>query len=48
MCRRSARSPGQWVGQHRLYREYMAGIEAKTQKHQRIGAAGAVETHVEL
>jgi hypothetical protein len=26
----------------------MAGIEAKTQKHQKIGAASAVETHAEL
>jgi hypothetical protein len=26
----------------------MAGIEAKPQKHQTIGAASAVETHVEL
>ena len=48
MCRRSARSPGQWVGQRRLCREYMAGIEAKIQKLQTIGAASAVETHVEL
>ena len=48
MCRRSARSSGQWVGQRRLCGEYMAGIEAKTQKHQTIGAASAVETPVEL
>jgi len=48
MCRRSVRSLGQWVGQRRLCREYMAGIEAKTQKHQTIRAASVVETHVEL
>jgi hypothetical protein len=48
MCRRSARSSGQWVGQRRLCRGYMARIEAKPQKHQTIRAASAVETHVEL
>jgi hypothetical protein len=48
MGRRSARSSGQWAGQRRLCKEYMAGIQAKTQKHQTIGAASAVETHVEL
>ena len=48
MCRRSARSSGQWVGQRRLCKEYMAGTEAKTQKLQTIGTASAVETHVEL
>ena len=48
VCRRSARSSGQWVGQRRLCKEYMAGIEAKTQKHQTTVAASAVETHVEL
>ena len=48
VCRRSARSSGQWVGQRRLCKEYMARIEAKTEKHQTIGAASAVETHVEL
>jgi hypothetical protein len=48
VCRRSARSSGQWVGQRRLCKEYMARIEAKTQKHQTIRAASAVETHVEL
>jgi len=29
MCRRSARSSGQWVGQRRLSGEYMVGIDAK-------------------
>jgi hypothetical protein len=48
MCRRSALSSGQWAGQRRLCKEYMAGIEAKIQKHQTIGAASTVETHVEL
>ena len=48
MCRRSARSSGQKVGQRRLCKEYMAGIEANPQKHQTIGAASAVETHAEL
>ena len=32
MCRRSARSLGQWVGQRRLCRECMTGIEAKNPK----------------
>jgi hypothetical protein len=36
------------VGQRRLCKEYMTGIEAKPQKHQTIGAASAVETHAEL
>ena len=48
MCRRNARSSGKWVGQRRLCKEYMARIEAKTQKRQTIGAASAVETHVKL
>ena len=48
VCRRSARSSGQRVGQRRLCKEYMAGIGAKPQKHQTIGAASAVETHAEL
>ena len=48
MCRRSARSSGQWAGQRRFCKEYMAGIEAKTEKHQTIGAASTVGTHVEL
>jgi hypothetical protein len=48
MCRRSARSSGQWVGQRRLCKEYMVGIEAKTQKHQTLGAASTVEAQVEL
>ena len=47
MCRRSARSSGQWVGQRRLCEEYMAGIETKP-KHQTIGATSTVETPVEL
>ena len=48
MCHRSARSSGQWVGQRRLCKGYMARIGAKTQKHQIIGAGSAVETRVEL
>jgi hypothetical protein len=48
VCRRTAQASGQWVGQRRLCGEYMAGIEAKTPKHQTIGAASAVETPVEL
>ena len=48
VCRRSAQSSGQWVGQRRLCKEYMAGIEASPPKHQTIGAASAVETRAEL